>query len=917
MKKKYNNLNEEINRIKQLFGNETGVIITESDDKLLGYIQKVENLQRELDKITSSDERKKQIDLINKTLNITKEYIKSNNITVDPTLKLKLTNMEKVSSEITGLMNEEVDRIKSLFTEERLYGNLVDKTAKLITEQKWSKLIDDILKGIAKGKKSVVFKAPLGDSRGALSIKKVGDDIEWYRAGKKIDPTIENFLSIVSKKEIDDILYSVNNKNDLSNFLKSTDGGYNKIQDIIVKDMRAQGLLDESQATKLLNTMKQANVGEDLYENLFRNKEFLDGLYSMSDIRRSYPEMMEYVDDIPGLERTLKRQLLKEKDVFYEDDIVDIIRKIQKDKLKVSQPFENNPYTYVIEIPDGKLRKELIEISKNSDTIHYMKTNDTIVIRTDRLDSKTQNFIDSTIKVKPEDSIIRSKATIGNRSVQADVDEQTQNIIKNMQNSTIRSRRGVYTNKETLTNLKVFGKKLLQKTHITTGWDYIKEAFMKDFRKKFNWNKWKKSGAGKGKYIDTELQLNEVEINFVEDFLEVPSRKGGSKLPWVDAELDADLIKKGYPEGSIHPNAKLKKNFRQDLYKGIDFRGKRYWNSIFVKSGYRDYNSFLKAFGRFMKKSVLFWPYGEGVIFTEVFGEIFNFFFKHLSRGVINDILGGDKFPNIIRLSYTNTCLTNVKENIQGSDKLSDEAKKKLLGSTEILSQSDNSSTETKYSGGQLEVVFRKVGKVDIKGAVIGKAPMYYVEDLDDIPQNFVPGVKDVGGIEDDRFWDVISKDERSITPSELKYEIDGTVGVAGDSWVVKKDDKSVYLEVNVDGDGNLCNKKSNCTKIPFSLMCEPFEDYFERNKNRDYRKVIEDITWATYWDIQMADGEKTLATITQIMKDATEASLESLDVDDSGSIDLDDVKAAQEKIVDKASGGTGSGSGQESDDDM
>ena len=78
MNKKHNNLNEEINRIKQLFGNETGVIITESDDKLLGYIQKVENLQRELDKITSSDERKKQIDLINKTLNIAKEYIKSN-----------------------------------------------------------------------------------------------------------------------------------------------------------------------------------------------------------------------------------------------------------------------------------------------------------------------------------------------------------------------------------------------------------------------------------------------------------------------------------------------------------------------------------------------------------------------------------------------------------------------------------------------------------------------------------------------------------------------------------------------------------------------------------------------------------------------------------------------------------------------
>ena len=171
MKKKYNNLNEEINRIKQLFGNETGVIITESDDKLLGYIQKVENLQRELDKITSSDERKKQIDLINKTLNITKEYIKSNNITVDPTLKLKLTNMEKVSSEITGLMNEEVDRIKSLFTEERLYGNLI------VEEEGEGEENDPFSKDAVKqGKKDAKEKNIKDKSGGKKSEKEESDD---------------------------------------------------------------------------------------------------------------------------------------------------------------------------------------------------------------------------------------------------------------------------------------------------------------------------------------------------------------------------------------------------------------------------------------------------------------------------------------------------------------------------------------------------------------------------------------------------------------------------------------------------------------------------------------------------------------------------------------------------------------------
>jgi len=121
------NIHEEINRIKSLFTEERlyGNLITESDDKLLGYIQKIENLQRELDKISNPARRQDQIDIITKTLNIAKKYIKSNNITVDPTLKSKLTTIEKFSSELTGIMNEEVNRIKSLFTEERLYGNLI------------------------------------------------------------------------------------------------------------------------------------------------------------------------------------------------------------------------------------------------------------------------------------------------------------------------------------------------------------------------------------------------------------------------------------------------------------------------------------------------------------------------------------------------------------------------------------------------------------------------------------------------------------------------------------------------------------------------------------------------------------------------------------------------------------------------
>ena len=90
-------------------------------------------------------------------------------------------------------LNEEISRMKSLFGDERLYGNLVKENKVILTEQVKSLkgMQDDIVLGLLKDRKSYTFKAPKenGGKPQIKNEKNKNGDMVWYR-GDKVTPTM-------------------------------------------------------------------------------------------------------------------------------------------------------------------------------------------------------------------------------------------------------------------------------------------------------------------------------------------------------------------------------------------------------------------------------------------------------------------------------------------------------------------------------------------------------------------------------------------------------------------------------------------------------------------------------------------------------------------------------------------------------
>jgi hypothetical protein len=90
---------------------------------------------------------------------------------------------------MANIDKKQIDRIKQLFTEERLYGNLVDPTEGLLTEQSGGKRRDKQLKSYDKLKKKLEKKLGRAKSTEEVSkieseFKKKGNDITAKFAGK-------------------------------------------------------------------------------------------------------------------------------------------------------------------------------------------------------------------------------------------------------------------------------------------------------------------------------------------------------------------------------------------------------------------------------------------------------------------------------------------------------------------------------------------------------------------------------------------------------------------------------------------------------------------------------------------------------------------------------------------------------------
>ena len=916
MNKKHNNLNEEINRIKQLFGNETGVIITESDDKLLGYIQKVENLQRELDKITSSDERKKQIDLINKTLNIAKEYIKSNNITVDPTLKLKLTNMEKVSSEITGLMNEEVDRIKSLFTEERLYGNLVVENPILLTEGKSKSLkniMDDVAKAVLKNVNEYQFKPPKGmEGNPRLIIKKnKNGDIIWYRGSKEISPTINNMVSSTTLREIQDNINKVINRSDLESFLKGD--GYYDVYNKILKDLQSQSLIDGGSAKSLLSTFKRNQIGLKMNNDLLgsNSEDFFTGVYSMKDLKTVHPDFGALVGDIPGLENRIKTILRETKDNFYDDDVVEVTRYFKRmgdgvgwlgSDMSTELIGSKGVVKFIVHKSDPLLTSKTFSKSKRmSYKTNVSNPNEMIVT----LDMK--GFDNSDIKLLKDNlpnstgAYVDDIGKAGNISgVEKyldydslyDIGEQTKKIADNILNSKYRSKNDIisYTGYGKKTLNKIEGG--LSKIFRNEWWDVIdtyKTAFKINFRENFNVGKWKKSGSGIGDSIDENLKLTDIQTNYVNDFYEVSIPSRTDKGAWIkstdlktDKGVDTDLAKQGYKEGMIHPNAKLKIDWKKEMYHTIGSgKNGRWRKALFSK--HKDYQSWKKTTGRLIKWAGLSLPIFEGgALITQIVSYISDRIVRWAFMDTINDALKDGLMIDSVKVAYNLSCLEMVTTNIKDSD-LSDKSKNLLVGKVEAEIQG-NKGTETKSTTGQLNEVLKDVGVVNLDGAIKGKAPRYTPIDVTNI---------------DGDLWtwiDVITKDERSIKESLVKYAIKNNKGT-GDSWkVIEDNNKTMCLVVKVDNDGNFCTGE-DCEELYFTLECgTTFAEFYNNFKSGEWKKNLYDVGWSSALSVVM--GNSTIQE--EIMKKSTDIyinTLETLDVNDDGDFNVKDINAGVTKV--------------------
>jgi hypothetical protein len=885
MNKKYNTLNEEINRMKQLFGG---------------------------DSIDYSNEYKYKA----------------------PTP-----------------INEEVGRIKSLFTEERLYGNLVDKTPKLITEQKWGKILDDLFKGFLKGKNTkITFKSVKGDSRGPITIKKVGDGVEITRGGKKIDlNSMDDILSTVTLRKIKTDLSDIMDENTLRKFLDGE--GFEKVQRDIINDLKFQGFMDELEAEELIRAIKEQNIGKEISDRLFTrgrvNKDYFKNIYSLSDLKRVNPELYRYFEDIPGFEVKLKNALKKSDNVdFYDDNTVDLIRFIRgtdsgEDLLKYIDYSSNNPNQVIFNIPSSK-RVEIDKIKKSfpdKDQVFIVGAgNDRykVIIKTDTFDEKTQKFFDDAFDVSRTKNLDIEVKDVGrNRSKiidTEDINKQVDNIINSMDDAAVRKSRGVRSNKDIIANIKAsLGKAADYVKPIT---DTVKDTFSRKYFKGYDWVNWKKKGYGKGVGIDSKLQLNEVQQRFADDLLVVEGRPNGKTTPWIDAELDPDLIKKGYPEGTLHPNAKLTPDWRTKIYMDNSKFLNRSVQSLFPKAGFKDFISWNKHVGRVMKRLVLFMPYGEGILITHLFTKMVHLISAQIMRGAINAAIASD--TNIYSLSeaYTATCAKAISSNIKNSKVLNDESKRLLMGLSREQKGTDDKGEYTQteeISPGQIKEVINMLGEIKISrdnGSITGDAPIYSPIDYADL--DVFEWFTEPGGIQDDKFLDVLSEDKREIVEDKVVYEIDSAIGMAGDSWEVVSykdipadklsgvDVESLgpknrpFLLVYVNDDGSLCNsrKSNDCGKVYFSLSCGKFSDFFNKYSKDEIRKIVEDIGWGVFYSYFWGNAQTIQELFVEKVNDAKIEVLDTIDADDDGEITIDDVKDnvkdATEKVTGKISGGVG-----------
>ena len=659
-------------------------------------------------------------------------------------------------------------------------------------------------------------------------------------------------------------------------------------------------------------------------------EDFFKGVYSMKDLKTVHPDFGALVGDIPGLENRIKTILRETKKNFYDDDVVEVTRYFKRmgeeggwlgSDISTELIGSKGVVKFIVDKSDPLLTSKTFSKSKRiSYKTNVSNPNEMIVtldmrgfdnsdikLLKDNLPDSTGKYVDD---IKKAGNISGVEKYLDYESL-SDISNQTKKIADNILNSKYRS-------KEDIISYAGYGKKTLHRIKLSKifrneWWDVIdtyKTAFKIKFRENFNVGKWKKSGAGIGDSIDENLKLTSLESQYVEDFYEVIIPSRSDKGAWIkstdlktDKGVDTDLAKQGYKEGMIHPNAKLKIDWKKEMYYTIGWGDKGRWRKALF-SKHSNYNSWKKTTGRLIKWAGLSLPiFKGGILILQIASYISDRVVRWLFMNKINDVLKGDIFIDTVKGAYKLSCLNMVTTNIKDSELLSDESKNKLVGKIEAEFQGVK-GTEKKVTTGLLNEVLQDVGEVNLEGAIEGDQPVYTAIDVTNI---------------DDDLWtwiDVITKDDRTVNEGMVKYIIKDNKG-AGDSWkVIEDNNETMGLVVKVDDSGDLCVGEE-CKKLYFTLECgTTFADFYDNFKSEDWKKDLYNIGWDEAMSVLMTDS--TIQD--EIIKKSTDIytnTLESLDVDDSGSINLDDAAAAGDAILGTVIGTGVSGSNDVSKDEM
>ena len=223
-------------------------------------------------------------------------------------------------------INEEVNRMKSLFGDDRIHGNLVNEVEKvvnesLLLEQPW-RLLDDLLNPLWKVERRGIKKKIGKLDNSVFEFDKSGNVL---KNKKKIDKTIlSNFLpdSVLSKlnRQLNEVSQT---KESLLNYL--TNKGVITIKshfNEVLDGLANQGILPRKTTDEIKDAIDQSGLWGQL-DNLFSPDKvdaFIRSINSDLDFKNTYPEVYEIFKSIPNLNSQVFKKLLPEGHQIFSND---------------------------------------------------------------------------------------------------------------------------------------------------------------------------------------------------------------------------------------------------------------------------------------------------------------------------------------------------------------------------------------------------------------------------------------------------------------------------------------------------------------------------------------------------------------------------------------------------------------------